>query len=124
MELKTIIPRAIQTAREHGDLRENAEYSSALERQEFVRARLSQLTRRQSELSGIDLGVTERQIAESRCDAAPRGSSIATRAKPRASVLNSVASPCTARPRGEPTGRRAGALAGRRRYARSLGLRP
>ena len=54
-ELRVELPKRIATAVAMGDLRENAEYSTALERQEFVRARLSQLTRRQSELSGIDL---------------------------------------------------------------------
>lgn len=54
-ELRIELPRLIAEARALGDLRENAEYSAALERQEFVRARLSQLTRRQSELSSIDL---------------------------------------------------------------------
>ena len=54
-ELRVELPGRIATAVAMGDLRENAEYSSALERQEFVRARLSQLTRRQSELSSIDL---------------------------------------------------------------------
>lgn len=54
-ELRIELPRIIAEARALGDLRENAEYSAALERQEFVRARLSQLTRRQSELSSIDL---------------------------------------------------------------------
>ncbi len=33
MELKTIIPQAIQKAREHGDLRENAEYKAAKDKQ-------------------------------------------------------------------------------------------
>lgn len=54
-ELRIELPRRIATAVAQGDLRENAEYSSALERQDFIRARLSQLTRRQSELSSIDL---------------------------------------------------------------------
>ncbi len=54
-ELRIELPRRIAAAVAMGDLSENAEYSSALERQEFVRARLGQLTRRQSELSRIDL---------------------------------------------------------------------
>ena len=40
---------------EHGDLRENSEYKSALERQQFVQARLNHLTKRYGELSKIDL---------------------------------------------------------------------
>src|SRR5207237_8805828 len=53
-ELKVVLPKAIQKAVEHGDLRENADYKSALERQQFVQARLGQLTKRMSELSKID----------------------------------------------------------------------
>lgn len=62
-ELRVELPRRIAAAVALGDLRENAEYSSALERQEFVRARLSQLTRRQSELSSIDLRDVPRDTA-------------------------------------------------------------
>jgi len=54
-ELRIELPRRIATAVAMGDLSENAEYTSALERQEFVRARLGQLARRQGELSRIDL---------------------------------------------------------------------
>ena len=54
-ELRVELPRAIASAVALGDLSENAEYSSALERQEFVRARISQLTRRQSEISALDV---------------------------------------------------------------------
>jgi transcription elongation factor GreA len=54
-ELRVELPALIAKAVAMGDLRENAEYSAALERQELVRARLSQLTRRQSELSAINL---------------------------------------------------------------------
>lgn len=54
-ELQVTLPRAIQKAVEHGDLRENSEYKSALERQQFVQARLNHLTRRMGELSKIDL---------------------------------------------------------------------
>jgi transcription elongation factor GreA len=54
-ELQVILPKAIQKAVEHGDLRENAEYKAALEKQQQVQARLSHLTRRYGELSKIDL---------------------------------------------------------------------
>ena len=54
-ELQVTLPEAIKKAVEHGDLRENSEYKSALERQQFVQARLNQLTRRRAELSKIDL---------------------------------------------------------------------
>lgn len=54
-ELQVTLPKAIQKAVEHGDLRENAEYKAALEKQQQVQARLNHLTRRMSELSRIDL---------------------------------------------------------------------
>ncbi len=54
-ELQVALPKAIQKAVEHGDLRENSEYKSALERQQFVQARLNHLTKRRAELSNIDL---------------------------------------------------------------------
>jgi transcription elongation factor GreA len=54
-ELQIVLPKAIQKAVEHGDLKENSEYKSALERQQFVQARLNHLTRRRAELSNIDL---------------------------------------------------------------------
>jgi transcription elongation factor GreA len=54
-ELQITLPKAIQKAVEHGDLRENSEYKSALERQQFVQARLNHLTKRYGELSKIDL---------------------------------------------------------------------
>jgi transcription elongation factor GreA len=53
-ELTVTLPQAIQKAVELGDLSENAEYKSALERQQFVQARLNHLTQRATELSKID----------------------------------------------------------------------
>lgn len=53
-ELNVELPQRIKIAMEHGDLRENAEYKSAKERQEFVQALLNHLTRRMGELSKID----------------------------------------------------------------------
>jgi transcription elongation factor GreA len=53
-ELTVTLPKAIQKAVELGDLSENAEYKSALERQQFVQARLNHLTQRANELSKID----------------------------------------------------------------------
>ncbi|MGH7449392.1 MAG: GreA/GreB family elongation factor [Longimicrobiales bacterium] len=53
-ELTVTLPRAIQRAVELGDLNENAEYKSALERQQFVQARLNHLTQRAGELSRMD----------------------------------------------------------------------
>jgi len=54
-ELNVILPAEIRKAVEHGDLRENSEYKAALERQQFVRARLGQLRQRLSKLSSIDV---------------------------------------------------------------------
>lgn len=54
-ELNVELPEVIRKAVELGDLRENAEYKSALERQQFVQARLNHLTQRMSELSKIDV---------------------------------------------------------------------
>jgi transcription elongation factor GreA len=54
-ELNVILPQEIRKAVEHGDLRENSEYKAALERQQFVQARLGQLTQRLSKLSTIDM---------------------------------------------------------------------
>ena len=53
-ELTVTLPKAIQKAVELGDLSENAEYKSALERQQFVQARLNHLTQRAGELSKIE----------------------------------------------------------------------
>lgn len=54
-ELTVTLPKAIQKAVEHGDLSENAEYKFALERQQFVQARMGHLSQRLSELSKIDV---------------------------------------------------------------------
>ena len=54
-ELQVALPKAIEKAVEHGDLRENSEYKAALERQQFVQARLGHLTKRRGELSNVDL---------------------------------------------------------------------
>ena len=53
-ELNVVLPNEIRKAVELGDLRENSEYKSALERQQFVQARLGQLRQRLSKLSQID----------------------------------------------------------------------
>jgi len=54
-ELTQELPKEIQRAREHGDLRENAEYHAAKERQRFVEARVSMLRQRVSEIQMMDM---------------------------------------------------------------------
>jgi len=53
-ELNVTLPQEIRKAVELGDLRENSEYKAALERQQFVQARLGHLRERLSKLSAID----------------------------------------------------------------------
>lgn len=54
-ELTIDLPREIKIAVAMGDLRENAEYHAALDRQRFVRARIGQLQRRLSELGTMNM---------------------------------------------------------------------
>ena len=54
-EFRVQLPKEIGTAVAMGDLRENAEYHSALERQAFVKARISQLRERLSALSSMNM---------------------------------------------------------------------
>ena len=54
-ELHFKLPKEIQKAREFGDLRENAEYKAAMERQAVVRARIMQVRQRLGEVESIDL---------------------------------------------------------------------
>ncbi len=46
----------IAEAREHGDLRENAEYTAAKERQQFIDARISEVERKLGEAQVIEVG--------------------------------------------------------------------
>lgn len=54
-ELKVELPKEIQRARELGDLRENAEYKAAKERQEIINARIAMLKKRAGEISMMNL---------------------------------------------------------------------
>ena len=54
-ELQVDIPKAILTAREHGDLSENAEFKAAKERQLFLEARISLLQKRISDIMAINV---------------------------------------------------------------------
>jgi transcription elongation factor GreA len=54
-ELNHELPKELKKAVAMGDLSENAEYHMAKQRQEFVRARLGQLTKRMGELSLVNM---------------------------------------------------------------------
>jgi transcription elongation factor GreA len=54
-ELKLELPREIKRARELGDLRENAEYAAAKERQRMVESRISMLKKRVAEIALINV---------------------------------------------------------------------
>jgi len=50
-ELKTKLPKELEAARAHGDLRENAEYEACKERQGILNARIGQIEQRIRDLS-------------------------------------------------------------------------
>ena len=52
-ELNVTLPREIEKAVAQGDLSENSEYTAALERQQFVRARLDHISRRLGEVRPV-----------------------------------------------------------------------
>ena len=54
-ELHDELPKEIKVARAHGDLKENAEYKYAKERQGYVAARLGQLHQRMADISMLNL---------------------------------------------------------------------
>src|SRR5712691_9174295 len=54
-ELKLELPKEIKRARELGDLRENAEYHAAKERQRLVESRISMLKKRVAEIALINV---------------------------------------------------------------------
>ncbi|HTW88109.1 MAG TPA: GreA/GreB family elongation factor [Candidatus Binataceae bacterium] len=54
-ELTVDLPKELERARAHGDLSENAEWAMAKQRQEFLRARVSNHEARIAELSMINL---------------------------------------------------------------------
>lgn len=55
VELKIELPKELQKAAALGDLRENAEYKAARDRQEYLQARVSALRKRLSDLAMINL---------------------------------------------------------------------
>src|SRR2546427_1735244 len=62
-ELKIDLPKEIQRAREYGDLRENAEYKAAKERQTIVNSRIAMLKKRVGEISLMNLDRVPRDKA-------------------------------------------------------------
>src|SRR5436853_700717 len=54
-ELKLELPKEIKRARELGDLRENAEYHAAKERQRLVESRISMLQKRVAEIALLNV---------------------------------------------------------------------
>src|SRR5438067_5604754 len=62
-ELRIHLPKEIKRALEFGDLRENSEYQTALQRQTMVKARIRELRQRLSEISSIDLSRIPRDKA-------------------------------------------------------------
>jgi len=62
-ELRVELPQEIKKALAMGDLRENAEYHAALERQSFVKARIGQLRLRLTELGMINMAQVPRDRA-------------------------------------------------------------
>lgn len=54
-EFRQELPRKIKAARELGDIRENAEYEAAKDRQGFVKARMDHLRQRIAVLSRVNL---------------------------------------------------------------------
>src|SRR3979409_1026019 len=62
-ELRVHLPKEIKRALEFGDLRENSEYQTALQRQTMVKARIRELRQRMSEVAAIDLSKIPRDKA-------------------------------------------------------------
>jgi len=62
-EYRQDLPKEIQRARALGDLRENAEYKSALERQQFVQARIGHLQKQLKELSLVNVSLLPKDRA-------------------------------------------------------------
>lgn len=63
-ELKVELPQRIAEARAKGDLKENAEYHAARERQSFVQARISYLSKQLSLMDSIDISNIEQGKVE------------------------------------------------------------
>src|SRR5690349_24772701 len=66
-ELNFVIPKEIEKARAHGDLRENSEYKAALERQQFTTHRLAHLRLRLAKLSSVSEKDLPKEIGRASC---------------------------------------------------------
>jgi len=60
-ELNTKLPKELEAAREHGDLRENAEYEACKERQGFLNARIGQIEQRIRDASLLSINSIPRE---------------------------------------------------------------
>ncbi|HHL40704.1 MAG TPA: transcription elongation factor GreA [Deltaproteobacteria bacterium] len=61
-ELRVEVPKELRKAAAHGDLRENAEYEAAKQRQSFLQARLSHITSRLNSLASLKLDNIPRDV--------------------------------------------------------------
>ena len=61
-ELTIELPKQLEEARAHGDLKENAEWEAAKHRQEFVRSRIGQIEGRIRELSMYNIASIPRGV--------------------------------------------------------------
>lgn len=59
-EFKVDLPRRISEARAYGDLKENAEYHAARERQSFVKARITQLSQQLHQMNDLNVSNIQR----------------------------------------------------------------
>ena len=78
-EINFVLPKEIEKARAHGDLRENSEYKAALERQQFAQARVHHLRLRLSKLSDV----SEKDIPKDRVGFGSRVTVLDTETKKR-----------------------------------------
>lgn len=62
-ELRVDVPKELQKAAAHGDLRENSEYEAAKHRQSFLQARVAHLLNRINALSNIEIESIPKDMA-------------------------------------------------------------
>ena len=61
-ELRIEVPKELQKAAAHGDLKENSEYDAAKQRQSFLQARVTQYSARINSLASIELDDIPREV--------------------------------------------------------------